>query len=280
MKRVLPIAALAVLATMSPAFAETSKEDIKLDKMLTKYVKRNIVKNPAVTLDKINILERKTHKDLKGWTILLTSMDLSFKKEKIHISETMFLKDGLITGNLINQKTGNNYRTEIKPTVHEDIYRADHLVFGRADAKHKILIFSDPQCPFCQDAVPEIFKAAQKNPEKIAIYYYHLPLVRIHPVSEILTKVMYLAQQKDRMDVFYKMYSLKIDPREKDVSKILASVEKFANFKVEESDLNTTDVLEAMKVDSTTASKMMVTGTPTIYVDGEWDKMRDGYKAL
>jgi len=25
---------------------------------------------------------------------------------------------------------------------------------------------------------------------------------------------------------------------------------------------------------------MMVSGTPTIYIDGEWDKMRDGYKKL
>ena len=24
----------------------------------------------------------------------------------------------------------------------------------------------------------------------------------------------------------------------------------------------------------------MVSGTPTIYIDGEWDKMRDGYKKL
>jgi thiol:disulfide interchange protein DsbC len=25
---------------------------------------------------------------------------------------------------------------------------------------------------------------------------------------------------------------------------------------------------------------MMVSGTPTIYIDGEWDKMRNGYEKL
>jgi len=36
----------------------------------------------------------------------------------------------------------------------------------------------------------------------------------------------------------------------------------------------------AMKADSDAAGKMMVSGTPTIYIDGEWDKMRNGYKKL
>ncbi len=250
------------------------------NKTLVKYVKRNIVKNPQVKLNGVTVLETKTHKDLPGWTILLATMDLTYQKKEVHAPEMMFVKDGLITGHLVNQKTGNDYRNEIKPTVPNGMYDAKHLLFGNKDAKHKILIFSDPQCPFCMELVPEIFKAAKKNPDKIAVYYYHLPLLRIHPVSGILTKVMHIAQEQSKLDVVEKIYSLKINPQEKDMKKILAAVKKHTGFTVTEAQVNDKKVTAALKADEDAAGKMMVSGTPTIYIDGEWDKMRNGYEKL
>ena len=248
------------------------------NKTLVKYVKRNVVKNPQVKLNGVTVLETKTHKDLPGWTIILATMDLSYQKKDIHAPEMMFAKDGLITSHLVNQKTGNDYRNEIKPTVPKSMYNKDHLLFGNANAEHKVLIFSDPQCPFCQEVVPEIFKAARENPTKLAVYYYHLPLMRIHPVSGVLTRVMHIAQLEGKMDKIEKMYSLKISPREKNVKKILAAVKKHANYSVTEKQINAKSVKEAIKADADAAAKMMVSGTPTIYIDGEWDKMRNGYK--
>jgi protein-disulfide isomerase len=126
--------------------------------------------------------------------------------------------------------------------------------------------------------VPEIFKAAKENPTKLVVYYYHLPLLRIHPVSGVLTKVMHLAQEEGKIDVIEKIYSLKIDPRETNATKILEAVKKHANYSVTEAQINDIKVKDALKADELDAGKMMVSGTPTVYVDGEWDKMRDGYK--
>lgn len=161
-------------------------------KTLLNYVKKSVVKNPQVKVNGVSVIESKTHKDLPGCTILLTTMDLEYQKKEIHAPETMFIKDGFVTGNLVNLETGNNYRNEIKPTVPASYYDDAHLLFGNKDAAHKVLIFSDPQCPFCQEIVPEIFNAAKENPTKIAVYYYHLPLLRIHPVSDVLTRVMHV----------------------------------------------------------------------------------------
>ena len=110
-----------------------------------------------------------------------------------------------------------------------------HLLFGNKDAKHKILVFSDPQCPFCQEVVPAIFKAAKAHPETLSVYYYHLPLLRIHPVSGILTKVMHIAQEQGKLDVVEKIYSLKIDPKETNMKKVLAAVKKHTGFTVDRS---------------------------------------------
>jgi len=247
---------------------------------LLKYVKRNVVKNPQVKVKGITIVETKQHKDLPGWDVLLTTMDLEYQKKDIQAPEMIFIKDGVATGHLVNLKTGKDYRNEIKPTVPESMYNDEHLLFGNKDAKHKVLIFSDPQCPFCQELVPEIFKAAKKNPTKLAVYYYHLPLLRIHPVSDVLTRVMHVAQHEGKADMVDKIYSLKIDARETDVTKILAAVKKHANYSVTPAQIDAKKVKDAIKADAAAAGKMMVSGTPTIYLDGKWDKMRNGYKKL
>ena len=247
-------------------------------KQLIKYIKNAIVKNPQVKVNGVTIIESKTDKDLPGWNILLTTMDLDYQGKEIHAPETMFVKDGIITGHLVNLKTGSDYRDTIKPSVPDSYYNEKHLLFGNKDAKHKILIFSDPQCPFCQKTVPGILKAAKDNPTELAVYYYHLPLVRIHPVSEILTRVMHIAQEEGKKDVVEKMYTLKINARENNMTKVLAAIQSHTGYSVSSSKVDAKDVKEAIKADELSATRMMVSGTPTIYIDGVWDKQRDGYK--
>ena len=42
--------------------------------------------------------------------------------------------------------------------------------------------------------------------------------------------------------------------------------------------INAKKVKDAIKADADAAARMMVSGTPTIYLDGQWDKMRNGYE--
>jgi len=259
----------------------TLSANVSVDtKTLLNYIKRNVVKNPQVKVKSIEILEKKTHKDIPGWDIYLTTMQLTFRKKDIDAPEMIFVKDGLATGHLVNLKTGRDYRNEIKPTVPENLYDDAHLLFGSKNAKHKILIFSDPQCPFCQEVVPEIFAAAKKSPDLMAVYYYHLPLKRIHPVSGMLTAIMHAAQSEGKLDVVEKMYTLKINPGETDVKKIIAAVKKHTGYAITEEKIKSKEVVDALKADEKAAGRMMVSGTPTVYIDGQWDKMRDGYKKL
>ena len=250
------------------------------NKQLVKYVKKNVVKNPDVKVKGVTVLESKKETNLPGWDILLTTMDLDYQGKEIHAPEMMFVKDGLVTGHLVDLKTGDDYRESIKPTVPTSMYNDAHLLYGNKDAMHKIIVFSDPQCPFCQEIVPNIFKAARENPKKIALYYYHLPLLRIHPVSGTLTRVMHIAQEEGKKDVVEKMYTLKIQPQETNMTKILSAVQAHTGYSVAASKVKSEEADKAIKEDEEAAARMMVTGTPTIYIDGNWDKMRDGYKKL
>jgi thiol:disulfide interchange protein DsbC len=269
-----------LIATIALSANAATNADTPSNKTLLKYVKRNIVKNPQVTVKGIKVIETKTHKALPGWNILLTNMELKYQGRDIKVPETIFVKDGLATGHLVNLKNGHDYRDDIRPTVPASMYDDAHLLFGNKNAAHKVLVFSDPMCPFCQEVVPGIMKAAKEHPDKIALYYYHLPLLRIHPVSGILTRVMHEAQKEGKNDVVEKMYSLKIDPRTTDMTKVLAKVKAHTGYSISASRVDANETKAALKADEEAAAKLMVAGTPTVYIDGEWDKMRDGYKKL
>ena len=248
------------------------------DKELMKYVKRNIIKNGSVKINSIEILEKRTIPNLKGWEAFLTNIHITFNKKDVDVPEMMFVNGNVITPVLVDYTTGKNYRNEIRPNATNDYYNDKHLLMGNANAKHKILIFSDPQCPFCQDIMPDIFKAVRKNPNIFALYYYHLPLLRLHPVSGPLTRAMHIAQSKGDINAVTKFYSMKINPKETNEDKIIKAIKEQTGFVVTKAELNSKEVKDAMIADEKMSSKLMISGTPTLYLDDKWDKKRDDYK--
>ena len=250
------------------------------DKELTKYFKKFIVNNPSVKVTGVEVLDVQKIPEHPGWEAYLTNMKLQHNGKDVSAPQIVFVNGSLVSPKLIDVKRGKDYGKELKPKVPVSLYDDAHLLFGNKDAKHKLIIFSDPQCPFCMEIVPEIMNAARTYPETFALYYYHLPLMRIHPVSGILVRVMHVAQEKGQNDAVEKLYSLKIDPRETNVDKVLAAVKKHSGFTVTKAEIDTKLVKDAIKADEIAAARMMVSGTPTVFVDGEWDKRRDRYESL
>jgi len=248
------------------------------EKDLTKYFKKYIVKNPSAKVVGVDILDIRRVKDHKEWKAYLTIMNINHQGKDVAVPQTVFVNGDLIASKLVDFKRNMDYGKEIKPKVPNSLYDNAHLLFGNRDAKHKILVFSDPQCPYCMEVVPEIIKATKEHPETFALYYYHYPLLRLHPVSGVLVRIMYIAQELGRMDVVERLYSLQINPHETNVDKIIEAVKKHTGFVVTKESLDDKKVLDAIEHDEKSANRMMVTGTPTIYMDGEWDKMRDRYK--
>jgi len=46
-------------------------------------------------------------------------------------------------------------------------------------------------------------KDVKANPDKLALYYYHMPLLRIHPASNTITKVMEHLQSQGKTEDRY-----------------------------------------------------------------------------
>ena len=270
---------LAVITTLTVS-AGSDADEVK------SYVKEHMIKNKDVKVTEVDIIDSKLLDEPKGWKAFFVNIHANVKKgptvfDKVTVPETLFVKDGYTVPTLINLETGEDLKMILKPDLKSNVYDKKHLVAGNKDAKHKLVIFTDPMCPFCRQKVPEIYKAVKENPDTFALYYYHLPLLRIHPVSDIITRAMQVAKTKGlKEDKIMELYKLKVEPREVNATKVLGEIKKQFNLDVTEKEINDEKISKEITFDRDIATQSMVTGTPTLYIDGKWDPSRNEYKKL
>jgi protein-disulfide isomerase len=247
---------------------------------LEKFVKHTLVQNPRIKVEKVTPIAEEALPGRPDWKAYMFTMDLQLGKKKQQVPEMVFVntKENLAAMSLIDMKTGQDLRNSIKPKMPASFYDKKHLVAGNPDAPNKIVVFSDPRCPFCIGYVPGLLKDVRAHPDKMALYYYHMPLLRLHPVSDTLTKVMEHLQSQGKADEAMKLYKLKIDPRLKDEKKILTEVQKQLGITVTPEEINKPEIKAAVKADMDKAASMMVRGTPTVYYNGQYDPSRSAYK--
>ena len=247
---------------------------------LESFVKHTLIKNPRVKVEKIKRIGEEALPGRPDWKAYMFTMDLSYRGKKQSIPDTVFIneKEQLAALSLIDLRTGRDLREAVKPTMPVSYYDKKHLIAGNPNAPHKVVVFSDPQCPFCIGFVPGLIKEVKANPDKLALYYYHMPLLRLHPVSETLTRVMEHLQSQGKTDEALNVYKLKIDPRTRDEKKILAALKKQLGIDLKPSDIDKAEYKKAVRADMKKAAEMMVRGTPTVYYDGKYDAGRSAYK--
>jgi len=248
---------------------------------LESFIKKSVVTNRQVKVNKVEVVAKKPLPGAADWTVYMVVMDLTYHKKSLKAPETIFVneKAGLATMDMFNVQSGSSYRRSMKPDLPESYYNDAHLLFGDKDAEHKITIFSDPDCPFCREDVPKIIEDVKKNPKKLALYYYHMPLLKLHPVSDTLTRIMEVLQKQGKIEDAFKMYKLKINYRERNATKILAEVKKQFKLDISEDAINKKEIKDAVQADVDKGTRMMINGTPTVYFDGKYDKSRLAYKA-
>lgn len=269
---------LAVVATLSLS-AASDEDDVK------SYIKNYMVKNDKVKVVSVDIIDKQVLDDPKGWEVYFVNIHANVKKsptifDKVTVPETLFVKESFTVPTLINMETGEDYKKTIKPELKDNIYNDKHLIAGNKDAKHKLVVFSDPQCPFCQTKVPELYNAVVENPETFALYYYHLPLLQIHPVSDIIARAMLVEQNKGNSAKMIEMYNFKVNPREVNATLVLDKLNKEYKLNITEAQINSEEVQKEVLFDKKMATQSMVSGTPTVYLNGKWDPSRDKYKKL
>lgn len=266
----------AILLSSLSLFGATNAE-------VTSFLTKQIGGNKNVSNLKITVSSRAAVKDLKGWDSVIVNLTARVKqgKQERDIEQQMiyFIHGDFITKELNNVKTGRALSTTVSPKFKAEYYKKENLVFGNANAKHKVAIFSDPLCPFCRKFVPESINYMKKYPNDFAVYYYHFPLPQLHPAAIALTKATIAAEHKGLNKVL-EMYTVEIDARETNEKKIVAAFNKTVGTSLTVADIHTPAVEKQFRHDKSVASKVMVQGTPTMFFDGVKDASKNKFKEV
>ncbi len=271
-------------STVSTTKKVTDKEKLtseqKSQKRILEYVKRAISVNRDYQLKGIRIRQTKDVKDLPGWKVYFLDIDLKIIKQKgkeITVHDKIFSNGKYIVRDFINIVNRSSLKDKLVPDMDSSFYRKDHLIYGKATAPNKIVVFSDPICPFCQGYLPKLLKAAKENPDKIALYYYHFPLIMLHKEAPTVIKAAMAAEKKGVKDVMEKVYAKKFNLDTGDEKKILDAFNKAMGTDITLKDIHAKDIEARYQFDKEMADKMMISGTPTVYVNGKKDFSRRKY---
>ncbi|MEA1918001.1 MAG: thioredoxin domain-containing protein [Campylobacterota bacterium] len=280
MKQLLTSKLFLSTALIANVYASTSSDVVK-------FLKDGISKNNNIKDLQLKVVSKEPLENSKIWDAYIIEMSAKAYTPQgvkdISTRNIYFVNGDYITTDLTNMKTKKNMMSVVTPKFEKSFYKKDNLIYGNANATHKVAIFSDPLCPFCVDYVPEALKYLKKYPKSFAVYYYDFPLTQIHPASNTIIKAAIVATTQGVKDVTIKMYDIfatNLNERETNTQKILDVFNKKVGSKVTLKDIEQPYVAAHMSSDAKIASIMMVRGTPSIFFDGVKDNTREAFKKV
>jgi hypothetical protein len=257
-----------------------------LEDQLTKYEKQRVSKSLQRVGGELKDVQLIFKKDLKqeGWIGYTFNLNFEVQNKKLSQKDTLFSDGKNITMDLINLKTKRSYKSIMYPTLDQKFFSKKHLIEGNPNAKHTLVIFSDPLCPICIDEIPFILKQIIDNPKNIAVYYYHLPL-DMHPTAKVLSKASIIAKEQGIKNIDYKIYQTNFPEKykfnayeEKDEQKVLSFFNKEFNTKITMKQINDPRLEKMIQDDIKMSDDAFVTGTPSLFFDGEYDVTRSEFE--
>ena len=253
------------------------------DDVVLEFEKNRVSQNPNVKVNDIKINTKK-ELPLAGWNGYILDVQANVQGKDINAKDILFSDGKYIALELIDAKTGKSLKDLVTPNLTEKYHNKSKLIAGNHNAKDKIVIFSDPLCPFCIDYVPDVIKYVNKNSDKITLYYYHFPLTNLHPAAVPLSKMIEIAKHKGLKDVELRTYQIDWEPyfnsKSTDEKKILEAFNKEFKTDIKIEEITSKDANESLQKDITLGEEVMVQGTPTIFINGVKDSSRLKYETL
>ena len=245
------------------------------------FLQKGIGSNPNIISLDISVVDKIPLSKPENWEAYIVQLKgkakMGGKSKPISQRSIYFVGDGLITSELYDLKTGQKLNSSVSPKFKEKYYDKEHKLFGNSDAKHKVVIFSDPLCPFCRSFVPEALMYMKKHPRTFEVFYYHFPLSSLHPAAVPLVKAALVAEMQGENDVISNLYKVNVNGREANTQKILDAFNKVQGTKVTLKDIKSPAVEKKFKHAMTVAEEHLVNGTPTVFFDGKKDSSKMKY---
>jgi len=156
-----------------------------------------------------------------------------------------------------------------------DIQETDNKS-GAGNKNVSIIEYGDFQCPFCAQIYPTVNEAKSKYGDDITLAFRHFPLTNIHPNAMAAHRASEAAGLQGK---FFEMHDLLYENQAEwsgaaNITSALEVIESYATeinldidkYKV---DIESEEVRLKIQAQQDSGSNLGVTGTPTLFVNGE-----------
>jgi len=264
-------------------FLSSSLFASSMDDKVLEFEKKRFSLNKRIDFKTASIALKK-EMNIKGWYGYILDINAQVQGKEITAKDMLFSNGIVIAPDLLDINTGKSLKDSLTPNLTSSYYNKNNLIAGTHNAKDKIVVFSDPLCPFCIDYIPDVINHVKNNKKDIALYYYHFPLLRLHPAADVISKAMIVAHKKGIKDIELKIYQADFqkdfDSRETNQKIILKSINKVLKTNITFDDIKAMDVRQVIVDDMKLGEDVMVEGTPTIFVNGIKDNTKLKYETL
>ncbi len=252
------------------------------DEAVVNFEKKRISQNPNVQIKDVKINTKK-ELPLLGWSGYILDVQANVQGKDINAKDILFSDGKYISLELYDATNGKSLKDLVTPNLSDKYHDDSKLIAGNKNAKDKIVIFSDPLCPFCRDYLPDVIKYVKKNSDNIALYYYNFPLT-IHPAATPLAKLAEIAKHKGIKDADLKVYETNweqyFDEKTTDEKKILEAFNKEFKTSIKIEELSSKEIVSIIEKDLAMGDEVMVSGTPTIFINKVKDSSKLKYETL
>jgi len=267
---------LTIVLSVNTLFAGATE-----DKIL-KFLSKSVQPTKSYKIKDIRLAGSQDVKNIPGWKIYFVKIDLDLvgKNKSITISDKIFTNGKIVSRDLLDIDSVKSIKNDFVPDFDTKYYSKSNIIAGNSDARNKLVIFSDPLCPFCMSFMPDIINFVNKYPKQFVLYYYHFPL-NIHPQSPTLIKASLAAKKKGLKNVDIKVYEEAFDfENGEDEKAVLKAFNKLMETKITIKEINAKDIAKHMKDDMKIVNTLGLNGTPRLFTNGKIDSHRILYKNL
>lgn len=242
------------------------------EKLVVDFSKKQLIKS-KIPFENLKVFDSK---ELDGdWEAITISFDVSENGDTKNVKEILLVNGDYIVSDAINLKDMSTLREQIQneqnalaPKLSAQDYNYFTFVAGNKDAKNKLVVFSDPFCPFCKDEFSKIIKKV-KNSENVAFYMAQIPL-NIHPASAMVIKHIYASNNIPA--AIEKVYNAKVKNTfiaSTDFDEINTWFNKITGEHVTKKDIENQNITKRMEDVEKIADKTAISSTPTIYINNK-----------
>ncbi|OCL95687.1 DsbC family protein [Aliarcobacter thereius] len=213
--------------------------------------------NEISEFEKLELFKRANIKVEKGFdtgTFYLLSISVQGNKDEVFLTKD---KKYIISGSVIESSSGKPLKA---PADLSSLKGKEVFTYG--NGKEELILFTDPECPYCKKF--ESYFPQLKDKVKIKVFFYPLDF---HPKAREISKyILSKKTEKEKIDAFFEF----------DIGSDLSKVDNAKYSKTEEERLN-----KLLNEQIDLGIKLGVQGTPSLYdKNGQnviWIQLLDKY---